>query len=117
MADQEEGRTHPSRFARWGRQHKRLSASIIVGGVSWIGLVIGRVPADAPDLLVTRVLGAFTVSLLLGLIVYVAISVVQGLRAESEMVSAVMYTLTAVALILLGLYVFIWIIKRMWEAA
>jgi hypothetical protein len=117
MAEQEEGRTHPSRFARWGRQHKRLSASIIVGWVSWIGLVVGRVPADAPDLLVTRVLGAFTVSLLLGLIVYASISFVQRLRAESEMVSAVMYTLTTVALILLSFFVFIWVIKRMWEAA
>jgi hypothetical protein len=112
MANQEAGR-----IVRWARQHKPLSASIIVGGVSWIGLVIGRVPADPPDLLVTRVIGAFTVSLVFGLIVYVSISFAQGLIAQREMVSAVMYTLTAVALILLGLFVFIWIIKRMWEWA
>ena len=106
-----------ARVARWVWRHKHLSATIIVGGFSFIGLVIAGPPADEAHSPLNRVLGAFTASLLLGLIVYVSISFVQRLRAESKMVSAVMYTLTAVALILLSFFVFIWIIKRMWEAA
>jgi len=105
------------RVARWVRQHKRFAATIIIGGVSFIGLAIGGPAAAGSDSLLQRAIGAFMVSLFLGLIVYASISVVQGLRAKREMVSAVMYTLTAVALILLSFFVFIWLIKRMWELA
>ena len=97
---------------QWAGRHKHLSAAILIGAVSFIWLVIGG-PAAA----LNRVAGVLATSLLLGLIVYMSISFVQRLRAESEMVSAVMYTLTTIALILLSFFVFIWIIKRMWEAA
>jgi lipopolysaccharide export LptBFGC system permease protein LptF len=101
------------RAARRAKRHKNVGATILVGAVSFICLVaFGPHPA-----LLGRATGAMTVSLLLGLILYVSISVVHGLKEKSEMVSAVMYSLTAVALILLGFFVFIWIFKRMWEAA
>ena len=102
---------------QWAGRHKRVSAAILIVGVSFIYLVIGGPAAAESNSALNRIAGALAMSLFLGLILYVSISVVQGLRAESEMVSAVMYTLTAVALILLGFFVFIWIIKRMWEAA
>ena len=102
---------------QWAGRHKRVSVAILIGGVSFICLVIGGPAAAESNSALNRVAGVLVTSLLLGLIVYVSISFVQRLRAEGEMVSAVMYTLTAVALILLGFFLFIWIIKRMWEAA
>jgi hypothetical protein len=39
-----------ARVARWVGQHKHLSATIIVGGFSFIGLVISGPPADEAHL-------------------------------------------------------------------
>jgi hypothetical protein len=102
---------------QWAGRHKHLSAAILIGAVSFIWLVIGGPAAAESNSALNRMAGALATSLFLVLIVYVSISFVQRLRAESEMVLAVMYTLTTVALILLSFFVFIWIIKRMWEAA
>ena len=111
MADPEE-----RRVARWVSQHKQVSAAILIGGVSFICLVVGG-PAAGSDSLLNRVAGAMATSLLLGLIVYVSMSVAKGLGDAIAMVSPVIYGLAALALFLLSLFVFIWIIKRMWEAA
>ena len=78
-----------------------------LGGVSFICLVIGGPAAAESNSALNRVAGVLATSLLLGLIVYISISFVQRLRAESEMLSAVMYTLTTIALILLSFFVFI----------
>jgi len=93
----------------------RVSAAILIGAASFICFVV--VGAAAGSDLLNRIAGAMAAMFLLGLCIYISMSVAKGLRDASEMFSPVIYGLAALALFLLGLFVAIWIIKRMWEAA
>jgi hypothetical protein len=103
------------RVRQWTGRHKYVSATILIGGVSFLCLVVGGAAAGSEPL--NRVAGALALILFLGLIIYGSISVAKGIRDWFEMAEPLMNALAVFAMFLLGLFVLIWIIKRMWEAA
>jgi hypothetical protein len=129
------------RFGRWVRRHEYVSAASLIGAVSFISFIVGAAAASWSDSL-NFVAGAIAAILLFGLFVSVPISigysaiqtwkdrypddsgwraVAKGLRdgiaVAAAGVASFIYALVALALFLLGLFVVIWLIKHMWEAA
>src|ERR1700730_13183630 len=98
----------------WGRRHKYLSATILIGGVVLLWTLGGG--ATGSDFL-NRAAGALAFLLLLGLITYALIAAAKRLPDLIDAGASVMYALAVLGLFLVGLFVFIWIIKRIWEAA